>query len=312
MKNIDKDTAKVLQAFHQNGSKSFESFSVEENRQSYESNNSARLDSIDLARVTDHSVLTRDNHNINIRIYDPRKQSTLQQSPAIIFIHGGGWVVGSLNTHDTICRFVAHHTNLPVIAIDYRLAPEHPFPTPLNDCLDALQFITSQHDLTIDSHNLAIMGDSAGGNLATIIAHQCNNSTSFTITTEVLFYPVTSVLANTNSYQSIASNYPLSAKTMHWFIEQYITESTNKLDTKLSPIMCEKFNPDIKSFIVTVGLDPLCDEGVEYATKLITQGNFVEFHHLPNTIHGILTSAKSIELGEEYLLRACNFLKNHI
>lgn len=312
MKNIDNDTQKVLLAFRQNGGKSFESFTVNDSRQSYEINGSSRLESVSLPLVQDRQLLTRDNECINIRIYDPREDSTKNtHSSATIYIHGGGWVVGSLDSHDTICRFVAHNTKRPVIAIEYRLAPEHTFPIPLNDCLDALEFIASQNDLQIDYQNLAVMGDSAGGNLATVIAHQCNDHENYTIRSEVLFYPVTSISRNTNSYQTIASGYPLSSATMQWFIEQYIPENTDPMDSRHSPLLYENFNRNVQSFIVTVGLDPLCDEGVEYATKLITYGNFVESHHLPNTIHGILTSAKVIKLGEEYLLKSCKFLMGH-
>lgn len=311
MNNMDKDTRKILTAFHENGGKSFESYSVMENRRSYEMSKQARLDSIQLPSVNDRQLLTRDKESINIRIYDPR--TTLENqppSPAIIYIHGGGWVVGSLESHDSICRFISYHTQLPVIAIEYRLAPEYSFPIPLEDCIDALNFITLQSDLLIDHKNLTIMGDSAGGNLATVIAHQFNDQTQYNITSEILFYPVTAIHADTVSYDRMSTGFPLSSQTMKWFIRQYIRNETNLNDPRHSPILNDKFNQNIKSFIITVGLDPLCDEGVEYAAKLIKNGSFVEFHHLPDTIHGILTSAKVIKLGEEYLLKSCQFIKN--
>lgn len=310
MTKIDKDTQNLLNIFKTNGGKSFEALSVKESRDAYIQNDSARLDKVSIQAVYDQEITTKDQYKIKLRIYEPRADiSTNQHSAAIIFIHGGGWVVGNLETHDSICRIVSKQTNLPVIAIDYRLAPEFPFPCALSDCLDSLKFLTERaHELKINPHKLIIMGDSAGGNLATVIAHQFNQMPTYTIISEILFYPVTTMITNNASYQRIAKNYPLSAQTMHWFISKYVTDDNDLYNPQLSPLYNEDINDSIKSFIVTVGLDPLCDEGVLYAKKLICNGNYVEFHHLPNTIHGILTTAKMINLGKEYLSKACDFI----
>lgn len=308
---IDEDTQQLLQQFIDNGAYSFESFSVSESREAYVKNNLDRLDSVDINTVLDYRIPTRDNAEITIRVYDPKdSQSTPNDSAPIIYIHGGGWVVGNLETHDTICRSVARASERPVIAIDYRLAPEFPFPYALHDCLDALDYIVQEkRQLKISSNNLTLMGDSAGGTLATVIAHQFNENSLYKITKEILFYPVTSLTTDTASYQRYSSGYPLSASTMHWFIDKYLPRNKTRDQPLLSPLYNEKINPNMRSFIITVGLDPLCDEGVSYAQKLITNGNFVEFHHLPNTIHGILTSAKTIKLGQVYLNKAISFIK---
>lgn len=310
MTKIDKDTQNLLNIFKANGGKSFEALSVKESRDAYIQNDSARLDKVSIQAVYDQEITTKDQYKIKLRIYEPRTDmSTNQFSAAIIFIHGGGWVVGDLETHDSICRIVSKQTNLPVIAIDYRLAPEFPFPYALNDCLDSLKFLTEKaQELKINPHKLIIMGDSAGGNLATVIAHQFNQMSTYTIISEILFYPVTTMITNNASYKRIAKNYPLSAQTMHWFISKYVTDDNDLYNPQLSPLYNEDINDSINSFIVTVGLDPLCDEGVLYAKKLICNGNYVEFHHLPNTIHGILTTAKMINLGKEYLLKSCDFI----
>lgn len=312
MTMIDKDTQNLLEIFKINGGKSFEVLSVKESRISYLKNGYSRLDKIAIKTIYDQNITTKDHHKIKARVYEPREENSItRDSPAIIFIHGGGWVVGNLETHDSICRFISKQTKLPVIAIDYRLAPEFPFPYALSDCLDTLKFITeNQESLNINPHKLTIMGDSAGGNLATVIAHQFNETSIYKIQNEVLFYPVTSMNADSDSYQRIAEGYPLSAQTMHWFIDKYIANNDDPYNPHLSPIHNKDINSSVKSFLLTVGLDPLCDEGVLYAQKLIVNGNYVEFHHLPNTIHGILTTAKSIRLGKQYLLKACDFIKN--
>ncbi len=309
MTQIDKETENLLHNFHANGGKTFEHFSAQENRDLYKINVSARLDSLSIASVYDQTITTRDKAQIQLRIYDPRKETNTNLTSAILFIHGGGWVVGDLDSHDSICRFIAHHTHIPVIAVDYRLAPEYPFPYPLNDSLDALNYVVENaNELFIDPQNLIIFGDSAGGNLATVIAHQFNQQSNFKITTEVLFYPVMTMITDSKSYQTIDDNYPLSAKTMHWFIENYLGNETDLRNPQLSPLYNQNIHPELKTFIMTAGLDPLCDEGVEYANRLILNGNFVEFHHIPHTIHGILTTAKAIGLGKEYLLKSCHFI----
>ncbi|UNM96910.1 alpha/beta hydrolase [Ignatzschineria rhizosphaerae] len=313
MTKIDKDTQNLLDIFKANGGKSFEALSVKKSREAYLQNDSARLDKVSIQTIYDQEITTKDQYKIKLRIYEPREEvSKNNQSAAIIFIHGGGWVVGNLETHDSICRMVSKQTNLPIIAIDYRLAPEFPFPCALSDCLDSLKFIAENtHTLKINPNKLIIMGDSAGGNLATVIAHQFNQMPTYTITSEILFYPVTTMITDNASYQRIAEGYPLSAQTMHWFINKYVTDNTDLYNPQLSPLYNEEINNAIKSFIVTAGLDPLCDEGVLYAKKLICNGNYVEFHHLPNTIHGIITTAKAINLGKQYLSRACDFILEH-
>lgn len=339
MQRIDPATQQILAAFRANGAQSFEAFSPEESRQFYEENRAHHLPRIELPSIKDIAIPTRDNGRITLRFYDPRPHSGEQKiTPATLYIHGGGWVVGSLETHDTICRRIAHETQQPLFAVDYRLAPEHPFPYPLYDCLDALYFIAEHAaEFSIDPHLLTLMGDSAGGNLATVIAHQYLSnpkaSADYTVIQEILFYPVTTSAATHDSYQRFAEGYPLSGKTMHWFLAHYLPQkaqdsspgeaavhlrATNLHAENLradygknplvSPLALQTFNPSLASFIVTVGLDPLADEGAEYAAKLIQQGNFVEYHHLPDVAHGILTSAGTVQLGEEYLIKACQFI----
>lgn len=311
MKTIDQETQILLQAFKDNGSSGIESYSPLEARKIYAQNSEGYLDPIEIETVYDESIKTRDDSEIKIRIYDPRQKITDgSKSPAIIFIHGGGWVIGNLETHDAICRLVAKETQYPVIAIDYRLAPEYPFPYALHDCLDALLAVVAKEvTLNINPHDLIVMGDSAGGNLATVIAHQFNEEDHYQITQEVLFYPVTTMAADTSSYQRFATGYPLSAETMYWFIDHYITHHDDRMNPSLSPLYYENLDAHMRSFILTVGIDPLCDEGIDYARKLIVNGNYVEYHHQPDTIHGILTAAKIVNLGKEYIIKSCQFIR---
>lgn len=313
MKMIDEETAVLLQVFRENGGKGIETYSVEDAREIYRQARAGYLDPESIERVSERKIDTRDGSQIKLRIYDPRLASDSQpKMPAILFIHGGGWVIGSLETHDAICRLVAKETQYPVISIDYRLAPEYPFPYALHDCLDALDFIVQRHDvLNIDPKNLIMMGDSAGANLATVITHQFNQEDHYQITKEVLFYPVTTMTADHDSYQRFASGYPLSGSTMDWFIEKYLPLEADLKNPQLSPLFYDQFAPNVQSFILTVGLDPLCDEGIEYAQKLITAGNYVEYHHQPDTMHGILTAAKIVSVGKQYILQSCNFIKSY-
>ncbi|UNM97411.1 alpha/beta hydrolase [Ignatzschineria rhizosphaerae] len=308
---VDRDTQVILQAFKEAGGQGIEILSVQDARDVYVQNNTGDLEPDKIHSVKDRQITVRDGNQITVRIYEPRENAH-EKSPGILFMHGGGWVIGDLETHDSICRRVAKETQYSVIAVDYRLAPEYPFPYPLHDCIDALLWLGQEGELLqIETTSIIVMGDSAGGNLATILAHQFNKSNDYHIAAEVLFYPVTTAIMDSPSYERFAEGYPLSKKTMEWFINHYVTKETDPANPQISPLYYEDLQSDVATFIMTVGLDPLCDEGVYYAQKLITKGHYVVYQHQPDTMHGILTSAKAIKLGEHYIHKACDFIKEY-
>ena len=154
--------------------------------------------------------------------------------PAVLFMHGGGWVIGNLDTHDAICRTLARESGAAVYAVDYRLAPEHPFPTPLDDCAAALRWLVDHAaSLDVDVSRLGLAGDSAGGNLAAVLANtQVLLPRACIVRAQVLFYPVTDLRGETASYQRIVAGFPLTANSMHWFRDHYLRPGTSLDDAR--------------------------------------------------------------------------------
>ena len=204
--------------------------------------------------------------SITLRRYRHRKAGKNNQ-PALVFYHGGGYVAGSLESHDLVCQHLAADGNCTVIAVDYRLAPEHPFPTPVNDGLAAFRYIASNTDkFGVDATRLAVGGDSAGGNLAAVVAQQTKDD-AHSPKLQMLWVPWVDMSREYESYELFATGFFLERVKMRWFQEQYIEDVTDTTDPMVSPIF-----GDLKgvapAVILVGGFDPLRDEGVAYADKL--------------------------------------------
>ena len=170
-----------------------------------------------LADVTDDSA-----NGVPIRIYRPVPDVRL---PCLVYFHGGGWVIGDLDTHDSPCRLLAKQIGCVVVAVDYRLAPEHPFPAPLDDCFNTTRWIVENADkLNIDPAKLAVAGDSAGGNLAACVCLMAREKGGPVIRHQLLIYPVTDIAMDSNSYTENADGYMLTRDSMVWFWNQYASE----------------------------------------------------------------------------------------
>ncbi|MCY1531920.1 Carboxylesterase NlhH [compost metagenome] len=255
--------------------------------------------------MRDHS-LPSGHGALRVREYRSGAQGN---TPAILFLHGGGWVIGNLETHDGLCRLLAKESQATVFAVDYRLAPEHPFPTSLDDCVAALQWLSSNADaLGVDMARLGLAGDSAGGNLAAVLANEDRlRPEGCSPCAQALFYPVTDLRCETASYRRIVSGFPLTAGSMRWFRDRYVGSAGTFDDPRVSPLLAPRLSR-APLFLLSCGLDPLADEGVAYAARAIEGGIRVEHHHLPAHAHGIMTSAGRIETGRAMALRAARFL----
>ena len=311
LSSISPDARGLIQAYRDNGEISFQDVPLAAARENYLRGCEANgLPRVDCAVVRDHAVPA---HGANLRVREYRGVAA-RKPPAVLFMHGGGWVIGSLDTHDAICRTLARESGAAVYAVDYRLAPEHPFPTPLDDCAAALRWLVEHAaSLDVDVSRLAMAGDSAGGNLAAVLANTVDLlPQACTVRAQALFYPVTDLRGETASYQRIVAGFPLTAGSMRWFRDHYLRSGTSLHDPRLSPLFSPLLAPrlsDAPLFLLSCGLDPLADEGVAYATRAIAAGVRVEHHHLPAHAHGIITSAGRIETGRVMLIRAAAFLR---
>jgi acetyl esterase len=232
--------------------------------------------------------------------------------PCLVFIHGGGWVIGSLGTYDQLCRSLANHLGACVISVDYRLAPEHRFPAAVEDCAAALRFISAQAAaLRIDAARIAVGGDSAGGNLSAVMALMGRDGTVPAPGFQLLLYPVTDLAAEARSYDRCIEGYPLTATTMRWFIDHYAPNAASRTDWRASPLRAASLAGTAPAFVMTCGFDPLSDEGAAYARRLDGEGVPVTQLHVATQMHAYLTMGRLIPTSDLTLRQAAAALRAH-
>lgn len=236
---------------------------------------------------------------IPLRLYRPLPASA-GALPVLVYFHGGGWVIGDLDTHDVLCRDLALKSGCTVVSVDYRLAPEFPFPVPVDDCLAATRWV-QQHasDLNVDPTRTAVGGDSAGGKLAAVIAIAARNAKDLPISFQLLIYPATDQRFNTKSYQANGQGYLLTSDSMTYFRGHYITDTKHYLDWRASPLLADDLSGLPPALVLVAGYDPLRDEGVAYAQRLSEAGNKATLMSFERQIHGFITMGRVINEANE-------------
>src|SRR5262245_35977703 len=229
---------------------------------------------------------------IPLRLYRP----ALGVLPAFVFFHGGGWVVGDLETHDVVCRQIARDAGVVVIAVDYRLAPEHPFPAASDDAWSATTWIAAHAgELEIDPSRIAVGGDSAGAGLAAVVALMARDSRKWRLAFQVLVYPVVDLRAESGSYSKYADGYLLTRSAMRWYIAQYARTPQAVNDWHASPLLAPWVHGVAPALILTAELDPLIDEGEAFARRLRGARVPVDYQVVPGMVHGYLTMGGKVD-----------------
>ena len=247
---------------------------------------------------------------IPLRLYRGQGADKVRPQPAVVFFHGGGWVIGDLESHDQPCRALANAIPAIVVAVDYRLAPEHKFPAAVDDAIAATRWI-SQHAarLGIDATRLAVGGDSAGGNLAAVTALDARDRGGPPIAGQVLIYPCTDMYIDHPSHQRHATQLPLTRAGMHWFIGHYLRGPGDKDDWRASPLRAADFARLPPALVITAGFDPLRDEGEAYAAALRGAGVPVEHERFEGQIHGFVAMGRMVADADRAIRRAAAFLR---
>lgn len=260
-----------------------------------------------LASIEDHKITVRDGEQISVRLYTPVLGKTL---PVIVYYHGGGWVYGNLESVDAGCQLLADQAQAIVVSVDYRLAPEYPFPTPLHDAYDSLVWVYDHMEaLGGDASRLSVAGDSAGGNLATVVAYLATALEGPSLHAQTLIYPVTNVDFSTISYLAYGEDYGLDTQAMQWFSHHY-TEEANFTNPLVSPLQLEEVRNMPKTFIIAAEADVLFDEGLSYAQKLKAAGVVVEHITMPGLIHSYFSKMNYFEeVTIETVTKIAQFLK---
>jgi len=233
---------------------------------------------------------------IPLRLYRPIGSAADARLPVLVYYHGGGWTIGDLETHDTLCRELANGAGCAVVSVDYRLGPEHRFPAAVDDCIAATRWARANAaTLGVDPALLAVGGDSAGGNLAAVVTIALRDAGDAPLAFQLLIYPATDMRRTAPSHTSNGQGYVLTSDTITYFHDHYIDDAAHDLDWRASPLL----HPDLSrlppAFVLTAGFDPLRDEGLAYADALAAAGNTTSYVCFERQIHGFILMGKVLD-----------------
>jgi acetyl esterase len=248
---------------------------------------------------------------IPLRLYRGVGADEGQPQPALVYFHGGGWVIGDLESHDQVCRALANRASCIVVAVDYCLAPEHKFPAAVDDAIATTRWIAANApSLGIDARRLAVGGDSAGGNLSAVVALDARDRGGPPLVFQLLIYPATDMQMGRPSHARHADQLPLRRATMRWFVGHYLRDAGDEADWRASPLRAANFRNLPPALIVTAGFDPLSDEGEAYARALSDAGVPVVHRRFEGQIHGFLNMGRIIADAERLIGLAGDALKH--
>jgi acetyl esterase len=244
-----------------------------------------------IGQVSDLAV-QGDAGPLRLRKYAPANPGR-EAEAAILFMHGGGCVIGDLETHDVFCRTLCHDTRATVFSLDYRLAPEHPFPAAVEDTVAALTWLSREAaGMSLDPKRIAIAGDSAGAGLAAVALHETKGQLAAPIRGQALIYPALDLRGRLPSRKELAQHFPIPHEMIQWFFNHYFGTAWPIADPRAIPALYEDYSGLPPALIITAGHDPLRDEGAEYAERLEAAGVPVAYEYREGTVHGFMNMGR--------------------
>jgi acetyl esterase/lipase len=248
--------------------------------------------------------------DIPIRIYWPRAAKAAELFPVLMWFHGGGFVIGDLDTHDSACRLLANQSDCMVVAVDYRLAPEFKFPAAVEDCYAATRWVALHaQEIGADPLRIAVGGDSAGANLATVMAILARNDGHPKLVFQLLVYPCVAPEPETPSHRKFADGYLLTRNNIVWFYKQYLRNQRDKQDFRFAPLVADDLSNLPPALVFVAGYDPLRDEGVEYVKRLIEAGNRVTLANYEGMVHGFILAGGVLDAAKHAIAESSAALK---
>jgi acetyl esterase len=294
---LDPDAAAVFKAFQEAGRPPYETVTPAEARELYlKGRVVTNPEPPELDKVQPLSIPSPAGP-IPARIYTPKQlRKAGDLSPCLVFFHGGGWVIGDLDSHDVVCRKLAEEGQLIVISVDYRLAPEHKFPAAVDDSIAATKWIAENaKQFGIDASRLSVGGDSAGGNLAAVVAIAARDGKGPDIAGQVLIYPAIDFAMTHPSHSEPETSVLLTRSVIKWFRDHYLNGGADVHDWRASPARAKTLVGLPPAYVLTAGADPLRDEGNEYAERLKQAGVAVTYRTFPGQFHGFFTMGKLLQ-----------------
>ena len=255
--------------------------------------------------VAEARLLAFDNYAI--RAYRPAAEERL---PALVYFHGGGWTIGDVDTHDVVCRQLAVGARCVVFSVDYRLGPEHPFPAAVEDCIAATTEVhRAAEELRIDPARIAVGGDSAGGNLAAVVALQARDAGGPPLAFQLLVYPATDQRLDTASHRRNAQGFLLEREGIEFFRRCYLPDPKTYSDWRASPLLAASHAGLPPALVITAGYDPLLDEGRAYAERLRAAGVEVAYREYADMVHGFLLFGGVLDTANVAVAECCRALR---
>ena len=291
---LDPDAAAVYKAFQEAGRPPYETVSPAEARELYlKGRFVTNPEPPELASVKEIAI-PGPGGALPARIYTPKALRLSDgMAPCLVFFHGGGWVIGNLDSHDVVCRTLAHEGELIVIAVDYRLSPEAKFPAAVEDSIAATKWVSENAmTLGIDASRLTVGGDSAGGNLSAVVAIHARDHNGPKLAGQVLIYPGTDFRMTHPSHREPETSILLTHSVIQWFKDHYLNGPDDINDWRASPALVENLAGLPPAYVLTAGADPLRDEGDEFAKRLKKAGVPVTYKTYPGQFHGFFTMGK--------------------
>ena len=245
---------------------------------------------------------------IPIRVYAPAGAAS--PLPVAVWFHGGGFVIGSLESYDPLCRALAKQAGIVLVSVDYRLAPEHPHPAAVDDAFTALQWVAANAAvLGGDASRLAVAGDSAGGNLAAVCAILARDHGGPPLCRQVLIYPATAARPDSESHQAFAEGYLLTRRSILWFHEHHSGDKDFSGDFRFAPLIAPDVSGLAPALVIVAGFDPLRDEGIAYANRLKEAGNPVDLLSFDGMVHGFISLSGYVEGGKVAIAQVVKSLR---
>ncbi len=283
--------ASVVERMARAGHPSLDQLTPDEAKASYERGAGVlEVPKPELARIEDFEIAARDGHAIPARLYAP----SAEVLPVLVYFHGGGFTVGNIRTHDTLCRVLSKKSGCAVVSVDYRLAPAHKFPTASDDAWDAFAFVAREGaSLGLDPARLAVGGDSAGGTLAAVCAILARDA-GLPLSLQMLIYPGTTGHQDTESHRRYAQGPLLTKALIDYFFGQYVRSPADRDDWRFAPLIADDVDDVAPAWIALAECDPVVDEGIAYADKLRAAGVPVDLEIYRGVIHEFLKMGRAV------------------